>query len=448
MLENLTNKIGSILKIVSGKHKIGESDIKNFLKDFRKTLLDADVSWVVVKHLIDGIRSKLLDVEITRKISPKDMFVKIVIDEFLRILNSNNVINYDDLFNNKGLSTILFAGLHGVGKTTSLIKLANLIKYKNNKSVLVVSCDVYRPAAIDQLKILSYSSNIDCFLDFTLDMHPELIISKALRYARSNRYDFLMIDSAGRSHVDDSMMNEILSLYKFCNPNFSFLVIDSMVGQDGVKSAGVFCDKINVSGFFLTKMDSDAKGGVVLSLSFLTKRPIYFIGLGEKVNDISYFYPDRLVSRILGFGDISSLIDEINEKISGSVESDFKNIDVFCEFKLDDFKNQLKYIVKLGGFENLLEKMPGGYSVDKSVLDKFDNKFFLKMIAIIDSMTVKERTFPSLINGSRKKRISFGAGVHIHDVSKMLKYYDKMKKLFVKAGGNKNFFESMKNKIF
>lgn len=448
MLENLTNRIGNILRIVSGKYKISDSDIKTLLKDFRKTLLDADVSWSVVKHITEGIRNKLLDIEITRKVSPKDIFVKIVIDEFLTILNLNSISNYDDLFNKKGFNTILFAGLHGVGKTTSLVKLANLIKYKNNKSVLVVSCDVYRPAAIDQLKILSSSVNIDCFLDFKLTDDPELIVNKAVNYARAKHYDFLIVDSAGRSHIDDIMMTDLVKIYNVCNPIFSFLVIDSIVGQDGVKSASVFCDRIDISGFFLTKMDSDAKGGVLLSLSFLTKKPIFFIGVGEKISDISYFYPDRIVSRILGFGDIHSLVEDINEKIKDDSSINLKEDQVFCDFKLDDFKNQLIYIIKLGGFENLVEKIPGGYTIDKSLLDKFDNKFFLKMIAIINSMTVKERTFPSLINGSRKKRISSGAGVNVHDISKMLKYYDKMKKLFIKCGSNKSFLESLKNKFF
>lgn len=447
MLENLTSKIGSILSKVSGKTRISEYDIKNILRDFRKTLLDADVSWTVVKHLLEKIREKLVNFDVIKKVAPNDIFVKIVVDEFIDIFNNSKIDNYDKLFsNNIGLNTILFAGLQGVGKTTSVIKLANLIKYKHNKSVLVVSCDIYRPAAIEQLFILSNKINVNCFSDYNLTDTPLNIVEKALKYARLNRYDFLIIDSAGRSHVNDNMMNEIIEINDFLTPDFTFLVVDSMVGQDGVKSASIFCSNINISGFFLTKMDGDSKGGVLLSLSFLIKKPIYFIGIGEKVDDISYFYSDRIVSRILGFGDLSSLMEDINKNINLG-KSDLLNKNNVLNFGLDDFRQQLKYIIELGGIETVLDKMPGGYSVDKSLVSKFDNSFFLKMIAIINSMTAKEKRFPALINSSRKRRISLGSGVDIFDISKMLKYYDKMKKNFLKIGDEKSFLDKIKKKF-
>ncbi|HIH2763729.1 MAG TPA: signal recognition particle protein [Candidatus Azoamicus sp.] len=446
MLEKLTLKIGSILNKISSKSRISEYDIKNILRDFRKTLLESDVSWNVVKSLLEKIKEKLVNVEITKKISPKDIFIKIVIDEFLEILKTSKIDDYDNLFiKNIGLSTILFLGLQGVGKTTNLIKLANLIKLKYNKSVLVVSCDVYRPAALEQLLILSKKADIDCFNDYNLTDNPIEIVEKSIKYARVNKYDFLLIDSAGRSHIDNDMMIELTELYAKSKPDYSFLVLDSMVGQDGVNSASIFCSNINISGFFLTKMDSDAKGGVLLSLSFLLKKPIYFIGLGEKINDLSYFYPDRIVSRILGFGDLSTLMEDLDKKISLSKTNNClkNNID---KIGLDDFKNQLTYIVELGGIETFLDKIPGGYSIDRSLVSKFDNKFFLKMIAIINSMTRKEKTFPSLVNGSRKRRISIGAGVDISDVSKMLKYYDKMKKNFSKFSYEKKILDKIKKK--
>lgn len=444
MLESLTSKIGSILGKVSGKTRISEYDIKNILKEFRKTLLDADVSWSVVKHLLEKMRDKLTKIDIVKKVSPNDIFTKIVVDEFLDIFKDSCLDNYDKLFNNNiGLSTILFLGLQGVGKTTSLIKLANFIKCKNNKSVLVVSCDVYRPAALEQLSILSSKVNINCFSDYALTDTPLNIVEKATKYARLNKYDFLIIDSAGRSHIDNDMMKELIDISNFSNPDFSFLVVDGMVGQDGIKSADIFCSNVKVSGFFLTKMDGDAKGGVLLSLSFLTKKPIYFIGIGEKVDDITYFYPDRIVSRILGFGDLSSLMEDINKNMNLNENTSLVEKDL-VNFGLDEFKKQLIYIINLGGIEKLLDKIPGGYSVDKSSISKFDNKFFSKMIAIINSMTTKEKKFPSLINGSRKRRISLGSGVDISDVSKMLKYYDKMKKSFLKVGDEKSFLDKMK----
>lgn len=444
MLENLTSKISSILGKLSGKTRLSEYDIKNLLRDFRKTLLDSDVSWTVVKHLLENIREKLTKIEIVNKVSPNDIFIKIVVDEFLDIFKNSRLDNYDRLFkNNIGLSTILFIGLQGVGKTTSLIKLANFIKYKCNKSVLVVSCDVYRPAALEQLLILSNKVNIDCFSDYVITDEPLVIVEKAIKYSKLNNYDFLIIDSAGRSHIDNSMMKEIIDISNLSNPDYSFLVVDSMVGQDGIRSADIFCSNIKISGFFLTKMDGDSKGGVLLSLSFLIKKPIYFIGTGENIDDISYFYPDRIVSRILGFGDLSSLMEEINNNIGVDKASSI-NKNFIVNFGLDEFKTQLKYIIELGGIEKLLDKIPGGYSVDKSVVSKFDNNFFSKMIAIINSMTIKEKKFPSLINGSRKRRISLGSGVDISDVSKMLKYYEKMKKSFLKVGDEKSFLDKMK----
>ncbi|CAB3976274.1 Signal recognition particle protein [Candidatus Azoamicus ciliaticola] len=447
MLENLTSKIGNILGKIAGKTRLTEYDIKNLLRDFRKTLLDSDVSWTVIKHLLEKIREKLEKIEIVNKASPNDIFIKIVVDEFLDIFKNSRLDNCDKLFkDNIGLSTILFIGLQGVGKTTSLVKLANFIKYKCSKSVLVVSCDVYRPAALEQLLILSNKVNINCFSDYTITDSPLIIVEKAIKYSRLNNYDFLIIDSAGRSHIDNSMMQEIIDISAVSKPDYSFLVVDSMVGQDGIRSADIFCSNIKVSGFFLTKMDGDSKGGVLLSLSFLMKKPIYFIGVGENIEDISYFYPDRIVSRILGFGDLSSLMEEINNNIGFDKNSSI-NKNSIINFGLDEFKTQLKYIIELGGIEKLLDKIPGGYSVDKSLVNKFDNKFFSKMIAIINSMTIKEKKFPSLINGSRKRRISLGSGVDISDISKMLKYYEKMKKSFLKVGDEKSFLDKMKKKI-
>lgn len=446
MLDIITSKLGSILNKFSSKSRFNDDDIKSILRDFRKTLLDSDVAWVVTKHLIEKLRIKLNDLVINKKISTKDYFTKIVIDEFLEILTHSSVSNYEYLFNNFGLTSILFSGLNGVGKTTSLIKLANFIKHDRKKKVLVASIDIYRSAAIDQLSFLASKINVDFFSDFSLTDNPLDISSKALSYARLNNYDFFLLDSAGRSQIDNFMMNELISVFNLIKPDFSFLVIDSIVGQDGINTSLDFCKKIDISGFFLTKMDSDSKGGILLSVSFLTKKPIYFIGNGEKYTDISYFYPDRIVSRILGLGDVNTLLEEFNKKIDvNSLSSDDIS---FESFNLNDFKKQIRSLIDLGGISNFLDKIPGGYSIDKSVINKFDDKFFLKMIYIVDSMTVSEKKFPNLINGSRKRRIAMGSGVSIHDVSKMLKYYDKMKKMFSKIGNKDNLVDFMKKKFF
>lgn len=444
MLSILTSKISSILNKFSSKNRLDDNDIKLILRDFRKTLLDSDVSWNVTKYFVEKIRIKLNEYVSFKSISPKDYFSKVVIEEFKDILSYSLVHDYNSIINKTGLNIVFFVGLNGVGKTTSLIKFANLLKDKEKK-VLVVSCDIYRPAAIDQLSILSKNLNIRCFSDFSLDEKPIFIVNKAINYSKQNNFDFLIIDTAGRSQIDDFMMEELVNLFNLVTPSFSFLVIDSLVGQNGVNSALDFCKKINISGFFLTKMDSDSKGGVLLSVSFLTKKPIYFLGIGEAVTDLSFFYPDRIISRILGFGDVSSLLEEINTKLKINEDKNDFNLN---DFNLNDFKKQLKYIVDFGGLTKFLDKLPGAHNIDHNVIEKFDNNFFLKMIYIIDSMTKNEKKYPSIINGSRKRRISIGAGVNILDVNKMLKYYDKMKKTFSRFNDEKSLLDFLKKKKF
>lgn len=446
MLDNLTAKISNVLNKFAGKKKINDFDIKLLLKDFRKILLEADVSWTVTKCLIENLRTKLTNVDLVNGVSSYDYFIKIVVDEFLNIFKFSKVEDYNKLYNNFGISIVLFVGLNGVGKTTNLIKLANLLKQDKNKKVLVVTCDVYRSAAKEQLSFLANKASVDCFINFSLTDSPLEILNKAIIYTRAQKYDFLLVDSAGRSHVDDKMMYELKNIISFIKPDYTFLTVDSIVGQSGIKSALAFCDSLNISGFFLTKMDGDSKGGVLLSLSFLTKKAIYFIGTGEKITDITFFYPDRIVSRILGFGDLTSLLEDINKKINLKDEKVILDENSFECFTFDDFKKQIKYMLDLGGMNNLLDKMPNNYNIDKSLVTKFDDKFFLKIIAIINSMTLKERIYPSLLNGSRKRRISLGAGVSIIDVNKVIKYYDKMKKLFSKAGDSKSLINLIKKK--
>jgi len=448
MLENLTSRLGRIINNVIGKYKLSESNIKDILKKFRKSLLEADVSWDVVKCIVGNIRTKLLDTDISRKISPGNMFLKIVNDEFIDILGGKS-LNTDFIFKKKnGLDVILLAGLQGVGKTTSVVKLAKYIKIKEKKSCLVVSVDIYRPAAIEQLAILSKKASIECFSDYNLTDSINSILSKVINHSILSKYDFLLIDSAGRLHIDDAMMDEIKLICDISKPSYSFLVIDSMVGQDVLQVASMFCKNIDISGFILTKMDGDSRGGVLLSLSYVTKKPIRFLGVGEGVNDFERFYPDRISSRILGMGDISSLLDDVGSKLD-SVESKKLSERVSDDsWDLNDLKSQFQHMSKVGGVKSIMDKLPGVQSLSDSVKNKVNDKFFIDMLAVIDSMTLKERRFPNLINGSRKRRIACGSGTNIQIVNRLLKQYDKMKKVLKKESKKKNIFSSLKDKIF
>ena len=442
MLENLTSKLGRIISDTLTKYKLSDSNIKDILKKIRRSLLEADVSWDVVKCILNNIRSKLIGIEISRKISPGKMFLKIVNNEFINILGGSSLNLKYGINKKHKLDTILMVGLQGVGKTTTVIKLAKWIKRKNNKSVLVVSCDIYRPAAFDQLKILADKAKIECFSNFDISDSINNIIKKALQFAHINKYDFLIIDSAGRLHIDELMMSEIKNIYDIVLPSEIFLIVDSMVGQNAVDSAAVFCNNLPISGFILTKMDSDSRGGVILSLSYVTKKPIRFIGIGEKLNDFELFNPSRLSSRILGMGDISGLLENINDKINNN-SNDLKSSYTKKSFdlcSLDDFKVYLEKLLKIGGLKYIMDKIPNGYKFNENTLD---NKNIIDMISVINSMTRKEKKFPGIINGSRKKRIMNGSGTSMLIVNKLLKQYNKLKKIFNKD--NKIF--SFKDKI-
>ncbi len=365
MLENLTSKLGLVVSNILGKYKLSESNIKDILKKFRKSLLEADVSWDVIKCILNNIRSKLIGVEISRKISPGNMFLKIVKGEFVNILGGSSLNSKFSIIKKNSLDVILIAGLQGVGKTTTVVKLGKWIKNKNNKSVLVVSCDIYRPAAFDQLKILSNKANINCFSNFNVTDSIDSIINKALFFARVNKYDFLIIDSAGRLHINELMMNEIKNVSKLSLPSETFLVVDSMVGQNAIDSATVFCKNLSISGFILTKMDSDSRGGVILSLSYITKKPIRFLGVGEKIDDFEIFYPDRISSRILGLGDISGLLDSVNDKLNDNEFKISSNNVLSDSWNLENFKIQLEQMMKIGGFKSVIDKMPGGQNLNK-----------------------------------------------------------------------------------
>lgn len=445
MLENLTLKLSKIFSSLTGKYRLSDSNIKDILRDIRKALIDADVSWEVVKLFLNNVRDKVIGMEITNKISPGEMFTKVVYDELVSIFVSKDPKEFvkNSLYYKKP-SVLLLVGLQGVGKTTVTIKLAKWIKDVIGKSVSVVSCDIYRPAALDQLRYLSEKHNINfCNIDSTNIIE---ILKNAITV--SNEFDFLIVDTAGRLHVDDYMMNEIKVISEFVKPIETLLVVDGMSGQDALKSAKIFNDYISISGFIVTKMDSDSRGGVMLSLSYVMKKPIVFLGTGEKVESFEYFYPERIASRVLGMGDLAGLLESVNFNLNKADSN--KIIDkVSKDIALDmnDFRDQINQLFKIGGVSVLIEKIPGMYNVLDSVKNKIDDKQFFKMIHVIDSMTIRERKYPNLINGSRKRRIAVGSGTDIQFVNYLLKQFFKVQKLLHKSSNKFNLLNLFKNKL-
>lgn len=437
MFKNLTSKFTHLIRSFSDKYKLSESELDIIIKKIRKILLDSDISLNTVKYLILNIKNKLTTLEVSRKISPSQIIVKSIYDEFTDIMGGLNSPRFK--FNINELNVILFTGLQGVGKTTSIAKFAHWLKKKYKKKVLLSSCDIYRPGAIEQLKFLANKNNIDFFDQNLLDI--TIILKTALNYAQVNSYDFLLVDSAGRLHLDENMMNELSFIDSILKPSYTFLILDSTYGQDAINSSSVFINKFKISGFIVTKMDSDTKGGIILSLTYNTKKPVYFIGTGENINDLDLFYPDRLASRILGMGDIDTLIDEVKEKLT------IKDQLIEKSFDMNLFKEQINNLLKLGGFKKIVEKLPS-YNFGEINESKLDNDFLKKMLSIIDSMTIKERKYPSILNFSRKKRLWKGSGCKLHDINKLIKYYEKFSKFLSKENYQSSISSKLKNKSF
>lgn len=435
MLKNLTEKFANLIKNFIDKKKLSDSDIDNIIKKVRKILLDSDVALSTTKYITLNIRNKLTKLEINRKISPGQLIAKMLHEELTEIMGGFDIPKFK--FNLNELNIFLFIGLQGVGKTTSIIKLANWLKKKYNKKILLVSCDIYRAAAIQQLKFLSNKNNIDFFDEKSSDINK--ILKNALTYSKNNSYEFLLVDSAGRLHLDEEMIKELINIESILNPLYTFLVIDGIYGQDALNSSLKFLDKLNISGFIITKMDGDSKGGIILSLKHNTNKMIYFIGTGEKINDLEFFYPNRLSSRILGFGDIDSLIEEVNDKLESKENKVVNNFDLIL------FKEQINNLLKLGGIKKIIEKLPSGNLLNAKE-NNLDDKNFLTMIYLIDSMTLKERKYPNIINYSRKKRIAYGAGCSLQDVNKLIKFYEKVSKFSHKENSQFSFLNKFKNK--
>ncbi|QUJ66963.1 signal recognition particle protein [Photobacterium sp. GJ3] len=443
MFDNLTERLSSTLKNISGRGRLTEDNIKDTLREVRMALLEADVALPVVRDFVKRVKERAVGTEVSKSLTPGQEFIKIVQAELEAVMGESNEAL--DLASQPP-AVILMAGLQGAGKTTSVGKLGKLLKERNKKKVLVVSADVYRPAAIKQLETLATDIGID-FFPSTPDQKPVAIAQAAIEHGKRKFYDVVIVDTAGRLHVDDEMMDEIKEVHQIANPVETLFVVDAMTGQDAANTAKAFNDTLPLTGVILTKVDGDARGGAALSVRHITGKPIKFLGVGEKTDALEPFYPDRVASRILGMGDVLSLIEDLERNVDKEkAEKLAKKFKEKKGFDLEDFRGQLQQMKDMGGMMGMLDKLPGMSQLPGNVKDQVDDKVFVQMEAIINSMTAKERERPELIKGSRKKRIAAGSGTQVQDVNRLLKQFTQMQKMMKKMqkGGMKNMMRQMK----
>ncbi|HAT1514219.1 signal recognition particle protein [Morganella morganii] len=443
MFDNLTDRLSRTLRNISGRGRLTEDNIKETLREVRMALLEADVALPVVRDFINRVKERAVGHEVNKSLTPGQEFVKIVQGELVAAMGEEN--NALDL-SAQPPAVVLMAGLQGAGKTTSVAKLGKLLKEKQKKKVLVVSADVYRPAAIKQLQTLAETVGIE-FFPSDVSEKPIDIVKKALKHAQLQFFDVLLVDTAGRLHVDESMMGEIKELHAAINPVETLFVVDAMTGQDAANTAKAFNEALPLTGVVLTKVDGDARGGAALSIRHITGKPIKFLGVGEKTDALEPFHPDRVASRILGMGDVLSLIEEIESKVdrdqAEKLASKLKKGD---GFDLNDFLEQLKQMRNMGGMAGMLTKLPGMSQVPDAVKSQMDDSVLTKMEAMINSMTKKERVKPDIIKGSRKRRIAAGSGTQVQDVNRLLKQFDDMQRMMkkMKKGGLAKMMRGMK----
>ncbi len=430
MFENLSDRLQNVVKNIKGYGKITEDNIGDILREVRLVLLEADVDYTVVKEFTNKVKEKALGVDVQTSLKPSDMFLKILKDELLNLLGKPDT----NLPNNK-FNVLMLVGLQGSGKTTTIGKLGNLVRKKYSKKPLFIACDIYRPAAIDQLKQIGKELNIEVFSMDSKD--PSEIAESGIKFAKENNYDYVFIDTAGRLHIDEELMNELKNIESKVKLDETILVIDSMIGQDSINVIKGFSEALNVTGVVLTKFDGDTKGGVALSVRHLTNIPIKFVGISEKLDGIMEFDPNRMISRIFKEGDMLSLMEKAEEVIDKDEAKNLAKKMNKGNFDLEDFLSQLKNIKKLGPLENVIKMIPG---MSKMGLDKvnIDPKELSHVEAIIQSMTKKERKNPDIIKASRKIRIAKGSGLEVQDVNKLLKQFEQMKKM-MKMFKNGNF---------
>ena len=441
MFDNLTDRLSKTIRNLRGQGRLTEDNIKDALRDVRMALLEGDVALPVVKDFIARVRERASGQEVTRSLSPGQMLVKVVNDELVHMMGDVN----DELnLSAQPPAVILMAGLQGSGKTTSTAKLARMLKERHKKTVLVASCDIYRPAAIEQLKTLAGEVEAEFFPSST-DQDPVKIASDAISHARKQHLDVVIIDTAGRLHIDDEMMGEIRRLHEATQPVETLFVVDSMTGQDAANTARTFNDVLPLTGIILTKTDGDARGGAALSIRAITGKPIKFMGVGEKTAALEPFHPDRIASRILGMGDVLSLVEEAEQKVDKETVAKLaKKISKGKGFDMNDFRDQLDQMLNMGGLAGMMDKLPGMGNVPKNAM--MDDGQVHRMKAIINSMTQQERSFPTVIKGSRRRRIAAGSGTQVQDVNRLLKQHLQMQKMMKKMskGGMGKMMRGMK----
>jgi signal recognition particle subunit SRP54 len=443
MFENLTERLGKTLKNLRGQGRLTEKNIKEALREVRIALLEADVALPVVKEVVDQIRERAIGQEVIASLTPGQALIKVVRDELSVLMGEENT-ELD--LRATPPAVILMAGLQGSGKTTTVAKLARWLIERKEKSVMVVSCDVYRPAAIKQLETLATEVGAQ-FFPSQITQKPVDIAKEALSHAKKQFADVLIIDTAGRLHIDQQMMTEIAQLHKTVRPTETLFVVDSMTGQDAANTAKAFDDTLPLTGVVLTKVDGDARGGAALSVRHITGKPIKFIGMGEKTTALEPFYPERIASRIIGQGDVLSLIEEAERTVDkDKADKLVKKLKKGQNFDLEDFRTQLIQMRDMGGISSVMEKIPGMSDLPEQAKAQINDKEIRRLEGIINSMTPKERRIPSIIKGSRKRRIALGSGTQIQDVNRLLKQFNQMQK-WMKQMGKKGGIASLMRKM-
>ena len=444
MFQNLSERLTGAVQALRGKARLTEQDVSDALRQIRIALLEADVALPVVQAFIKDVREKAVGLEKLQSVSPGQTLVKMVHDELVQIMGEHN-----EALDLKAQPPVivLLAGLQGSGKTTTAIKLARRLIERERKKVMVVSCDVYRPAAIAQLETLAAQVGAE-FFPSGVDDKPVEIARDAQTAARRQMCDVLLVDTAGRLAIDEAMMNEVRRIHEALSPHETLFVVDSMTGQDAANTARAFNEVLELTGVVLTKVDGDARGGAALSVRQITGKPIKFVGSGEKSDALEPFHPERVASRILGMGDVVSLVEEVQQKVDQEKAQKLANkIQKGRGFDLEDFKSQLEQMQNLGGMGSLMDKLPGMGQIPNQLKSKVDDRHTIQMIAIINSMTPKERRFPDIIRGSRKRRIAQGSGTEIQAVNRLLKQHAQMKKMMKKfgRGGMKGMMRQIRN---
>ena len=430
MFENLSERLERSFKILKGEGRITEVNVAETLKDVRKALLDADVNYKVVKTFTDTVKNKAIGQNVLTSIHPSQLMIKIVHDELTTLMGGDTAdINYDG-----HPAVILMSGLQGSGKTTFSAKLANYLKKKKNRSPLLAACDVYRPAAIDQLKVLGEQIGVPVYCEIE-NKNPIEIAQNAIKEAKQKGYNLVIIDTAGRLAVDEAMMQEISAIKEAINPNETLFVVDSMTGQDAVNTAKEFNDRLDFTGVILTKLDGDTRGGAALSIRSVVDKPIKFIGTGEKMEAIDLFHPNRMADRILGMGDVVSLVERAQEQFDEEAAKKLQRKMARNQFDFNDFLAQIEQIKKMGNIKDLMSMIPG---IGKAVKDMdIDDNAFKNVEAIIYSMTPKERSNPDIINASRRERIARGSGTTLQEVNRLMKQFEQIRKTMKTVAGGK-----------